>query len=220
MKNIIFWGATGHSKVLRECTKDEYNLVALFDNDKKVESPFIDIPIYHRKEEFERWIEEYNKKYKDDNELKFLVAIGGAKGKDRIDIQKYLELYCTPIIAKHKTAFIADSAKIGLGSQILAHSSICTDVIIGNGCIINTGAIVDHECIINNGVHICPGAHLAGIVKVEDYATIYTGSIILPRIKIGEGAIVGAGAVVRKDVEPNTVVIGNPARFLRYTDNK
>lgn len=46
-------------------------------------------------------------------------------------------------------------------------------------------------------------------------AWIGAGSIILPGITIGEGAVVGAGAVVTKNVEPNTVVVGNPARVIK-----
>jgi acetyltransferase-like isoleucine patch superfamily enzyme len=61
-------------------------------------------------------------------------------------------------------------------------------------------------------VHIGPGANLAGCVEVEDYSTIYTGAVILPRIRIGKGAIVAAGAVVIESVPAYTVVAGNPAR--------
>ena len=102
-----------------------------------------------------------------------------------------------------------------MGSQILAHATVCVDTIIGESCIINTGASVDHECKIGNGVHICPGVKMAGCIVIEDYATIGTGAVILPQIKIGTGATVGAGAVVIRDVEPNTIVVGNPAKVIR-----
>jgi len=52
-------------------------------------------------------------------------------------------------------------------------------------------------------------------VIIEDGCDIGIGSIILPGVKIGEGSIVGAGSVVTKDVEPHTVVAGNPAKVLR-----
>ena len=50
---------------------------------------------------------------------------------------------------------------------------------------------------------------------MENCAFIGTGAIILPRITIGRGATVGAGAVVTKDVEPMSVVIGNPAHCIK-----
>lgn len=213
MREMIFWGATGQAKVLRECLKDSgLKLVALFDNKENLISPFQDVPLYFGKKGFEDWIA---KRYSNDP-VGFLVAIGGDKGKDRVEIQEYLESHdIVPLLAKHPTAFVADNVKIGAGSQILANSSVCVETTIGRGCIINTGAIVDHECRIDDGVHICPGAHLTGCVNVGSYSTIGTGAIILPRIKIGQGVIVGAGAVVIEDVRPYTVVVGNPARVIR-----
>jgi acetyltransferase-like isoleucine patch superfamily enzyme len=51
--------------------------------------------------------------------------------------------------------------------------------------------------------------------RVGRRASIGSGAVILPGVTIGEGALIGAGAVVTCDVEPNTVVAGCPARFLR-----
>lgn len=52
-------------------------------------------------------------------------------------------------------------------------------------------------------------------IKVCDMAWIATGAIIMPGITVGEGAVVGAGSVVTRDVEPWTVVAGNPARKVK-----
>jgi acetyltransferase-like isoleucine patch superfamily enzyme len=57
-----------------------------------------------------------------------------------------------------------------------------------------------------------------GHVAIEDDAWIGAGAIILPNVTIGKAAIVGAGAVVTKDVAPRTIVAGNPARPLRSVD--
>ena len=56
---------------------------------------------------------------------------------------------------------------------------------------------------------------MGGCVHIGRNSTIYTGAIILPRLNIGEGSIVGAGAVVLHDVPPYTVVVGNPAKLIR-----
>ena len=56
-------------------------------------------------------------------------------------------------------------------------------------------------------------------IVIEDDVWIGTGSIILPGVKIGKGAVVAAGSVVTKDVEAFTVVAGNPAKFLKNTDD-
>lgn len=57
-------------------------------------------------------------------------------------------------------------------------------------------------------------------IYINDDVLIGTGVIILKGVMIGEGAIVGAGSVVTKDVEPYTVVAGNPAKFIKKIDIK
>ncbi|MGH9359737.1 MAG: DapH/DapD/GlmU-related protein, partial [Terriglobia bacterium] len=54
--------------------------------------------------------------------------------------------------------------------------------------------------------------------RVCRHASIGSGAVILCGVTIGEGAIVGAGSVVTKDVPPGTVVAGNPARVIRHID--
>jgi sugar O-acyltransferase (sialic acid O-acetyltransferase NeuD family) len=216
MHEVIIWGGTGQAKVLKECIEyKNMKVIALFDNNKFLKSPFTNIPIYYGKSGLKEWMTLKNIS----TNAFFLVAIGGDKGVDRIKIHKYLKsLGFKSLTAVHPTAFIASNATIGEGSQILAQSSICAEVKIGQSCIVNTGAIVDHECIIKNGVHICPGAHLAGCVNVEDYAMIGTGAVILPNIKIGKFAKIGAGSVVTKNVVEKTTVAGNPATVLSRSD--
>ena len=55
MKKIIFWGATGQAKVLREFIELRYTLIALFDNDPLINSPFLDVPLYHGLDGFKIW---------------------------------------------------------------------------------------------------------------------------------------------------------------------
>lgn len=213
MKEIILWGATGQAKVLRECLRSSGVLIiALFDNNHNLKSPFSNIPLFYGEDGFEKWI---HNRY-DITKYGCLVAIGGANGNVRLKIQSYLkENGLTPIIARHPTAFIADDVIIGEGSQILANSTISVEVVLGKSCIINNGALIDHECLLGDGVHIAPGAHLAGCISIGDFSMIGIGATIIPRINIGENVIVGAGAVVTKDIPSDSVVYGNPAKIIR-----
>ena len=212
MDEMILWGATGHAKVLRECMADSgLRLVALFDRDTSVGSPFSDVPLVGDQHSFESWLDDRG----GPDALGFLVAIGGDRGVDRIERQGYLEgLGLKPLMARHRSAFIADTARIGLGSQVLAQASVGVDATIGRACIINTGAIVDHDCRLADGVHIAPGARLTGEVEVGTVAMIGAGAVVLPRVRVGSRAVIGAGAVVVGDVAPGTTVVGNPAKPL------
>jgi sugar O-acyltransferase (sialic acid O-acetyltransferase NeuD family) len=210
--NIIFWGATGQAKVLRELVERlGYRLIALFDNNPSVQPPFSDVPLYFGEAEFQKW-----RKSNPNSEAVSLVAIGGSRGRTRCRIQSQLGAQgYRPIVAIHPTAFVAANARLGSGTQILAQSMVGIGASLGVACIVNSSANVDHECRLGDGVHVCPGAILAGEVMVGDYSMIGTGATILPRIRIGANVVVGSGAVVTKDVPDATVVYGNPARIVR-----
>lgn len=92
---------------------------------------------------------------------------------------------------------------------------INADTAVGKHCIINTSASADHDCIIEDFVHISPHAALCGGVTVGEGAHIGTGAIIIPGKKIGAHSIIGAGAVVLRDIPPNVVAVGNPARVIK-----
>lgn len=74
----------------------------------------------------------------------------------------------------------------------------------------HTGLPIDRP-IIETDLEIRP-------VRVEAWADIGTGAVLLPGVTIGKGSIVGAGAVVTRDVPPFSIVAGVPARFLRWRD--
>lgn len=209
-KGMIFWGGTGHAIVLEEIIADKYDVLAVFDNNSSINSPFDGIPILYGKDAFQNWVNKVN------DEIHFSVAIGGKYGNDRIAIGYYLKTFgLKPLSIIHQTAVIGKGVKVGEGCHILANTLIGVRSVLGDQVIINNSANVDHECRIGDGVHIGPGAVLAGCIEIEDYAFIGAGATILPRIKIGMNSIVGAGAVVTKDVPGNTIVIGNPAKSYK-----
>ena len=214
--DCILWGATGQARVLRETLRHYgVTIVALFDNNAELKSPFPDVPIFAGTKGFENWLVDR----KNLEKLGFLVAIGGDKGEVRCSIQSYLETFgLKPLVALHPTAFVAQETVIGAGSQILAQSAVCSEVRIGKACIVNTSASVDHECVLEDGVHICPGARLAGCVRVGAFSMVGTGAVVLPWITIGERCVVGAGAVVTKDIPDGAIVVGNPARAQSRID--
>jgi sugar O-acyltransferase (sialic acid O-acetyltransferase NeuD family) len=208
----IIWGGTGLARAVRPILQmSGTETVAVFDN-ALTQSPFIDVPLLGGDVEF---IE----KRCDFIGAGFVVAIGGAHGRSRLEKAKALQKAgLVPLQAVHHRSFIASSVVLGSGNLLLGMSMVSEDVVIGNYSIINIGVCIDHECRIGDGVHIMPGATLAGLVEVGDYATIGSGATILPRIKIGTGAFVGAGAVVTKDVPDDTTVAGVPARRFDKND--
>ncbi|VEH65999.1 virginiamycin A acetyltransferase [Rodentibacter pneumotropicus] len=74
---------------------------------------------------------------------------------------------------------------------------------------------MEHGCYIGNHSNISTNSTLNGDVTVEDYCFIGSSSVITGQLRIGESAIVGAGAVVIRNVKPRTVVAGVPAKLIK-----
>lgn len=115
----------------------------------------------------------------------------------------------------HPSAIVSKNIVLGSGNVFMAGVVINSSSKIGNHCIINTSASVDHDCEIGDFVHISPQASLAGNVRVLEGAQIGIGACIKQDITIGKWSVVGAGAVVIKDVPDNVIVAGNPAKIIK-----
>ena len=127
---------------------------------------------------------------------------------------------------------IGDETKIGAFVEVQKNASIGKRCKISSHTFICEGVVVDDNVFIGHGVMFIndtyPRATTAGGElqteadwKVERTfigkgASIGSNATILSKVKIGENAIIGAGSVVTKDVPPNAVVAGNPAKILRY----
>ena len=150
----------------------------------------------------------------------FVACVGGEYGFARARISEFCEsqLKLEPVTLIHPTAYVSTTAQIGKGFQAMPNAVVHHFATIGDWSIVNTNAHVDHECRIGQGVHIMGGAALAGLVTIDDYASIGTNATILPKIAIGAGSYIGAGAVVTKNVAENEVVIGMPARHLKFME--
>ena len=85
---------------------------------------------------------------------------------------------------------------------------------IGKGCIINTASTVDHDNVIEDYVHVSPGAHLAGTVKVGRGTWLGAGSVVSNNINITHSCKIGAGAVVIRDITESRTYVGVPVRRI------
>lgn len=215
-RHYVLWGSAGHAKVLDESIRRlGGQVIALFDNAPDTVSALPGVPLIGGISALSAWAERIAVR----QNIYALVAIGGTRGRDRLKLQEQLAasgLCIEPMV--HPDAFVADTATIGPGSQVLAMSVVAAEVRIGDACIVNHKASVDHECHVADGVHIAPGATLCGCVTIGAHAMIGAGAIVLPRIRIGCDSIIGAGAIVTHDVPDGAVVIGNPARIVHYLD--
>jgi UDP-2-acetamido-3-amino-2,3-dideoxy-glucuronate N-acetyltransferase len=125
---------------------------------------------------------------------------------------------------------ILPNARIGADCNICSHVLIENDVIIGNRVTVKSGVQLWDGLRIEDDVFIGPNVTFTNdgfprskqhpsiflVTTIKSHASIGGGATILPGVTIGHGSMVGAGAVVTKPVPDNVVVVGNPARIVRY----
>lgn len=210
MTDVILWGGTGHSRVLRELLGHcGARVVAVVDN-RAIEPPFEGVEMLRGLDGLKAWL---SRRPAAPAPLHYALAIGGGFGRDRLALAVELDALGLELRSLvHPLAMIASDATLARGSQVLMGAVVGTCVRVGACSIVNTRASVDHDCILGDGVHIGPGATLCGEVEVGDGSFIAAGATVLPRLKIGHDAMVGAGAVVTRDVQPGQTVTGIPAR--------
>ena len=108
---------------------------------------------------------------------------------------------------------IGDDTWLGQGVDLHAAGGLTIGQRVGVGPFVKM--ITSYHDATNPEAAILDGELQFAATVIEDNADIGLGAIIIPGVRIGRGAQVAAGAVVTKDVEPGTVVAGNPAKLLR-----
>lgn len=125
---------------------------------------------------------------------------------------------------------ILQGALIGADCNICAHTLIEGDVQVGDRVTIKSGVQLWDGLRIEDDVFIGPNVTFANdpfprsrvrpkvfsLTHIRTGASVGAGAVVLPGVTIGARALVGAGAVVTRDVAPGSVVVGNPARHLRW----
>ena len=143
-------------------------------------------------------------------EYLFVVGIGNNYIRKEI-FEKYRLNYYTAI---HPSAIISNQVQIGKGTVIMANVVINANADIGTNCIINTGSIVEHDNKIKNNVHISPNATLCGTVEIGELTHIGASATVKNNTTICNECIIGAGAVVVKNIEEKGTYVGVPVKII------
>lgn len=196
MRNLVIWGCGGHARVLLDAARamNVLDETAFFDDDPAAGTPSISDLVEAGFEEF-------------------IIAIGVNSARaSRFD--QALRAGLRPFTCIHPTAWISPGASIGPGTVVMARAVVQSNARIGRNCIINTGAIVEHDCTIADHTHLSSAVALGGAVTIGESVHMGIGAIALPGSRIGDRAIIGAGAVVLCEIPAGATAVGVPARLL------
>ena len=111
-------------------------------------------------------------------------------------------------------AHVSPSASVAAGCSIGAGAVVNARAVLRAGTIVNTRAVVEHDCTVGPFAHIAPGAILCGSVRVDEGAQVSAGAVVIPAKSVGARSMVGAGAVVVRDVPEGATAVGVPARTI------
>ena len=207
---LVFLGAanpeTGRMIRALERSQPNFKAVGFIDNDpNKKGSQFLGLPVFGGFEVLDELLKQ---------DLRFVNLITGST-KTR---------YETSLVMAQKGCRFANfihpaidlyGVKLGLCNYIQEAVILQAGVSIGDNSSIHIGTLVGHESQIGHSVFIAHGCSISGSVEIGDGTFMGTHATVLPRLRIGRWATIGAGAVVTRDVPDYATVVGSPAKVIK-----
>ncbi|HWF52279.1 MAG TPA: NeuD/PglB/VioB family sugar acetyltransferase [Solirubrobacteraceae bacterium] len=126
---------------------------------------------------------------------------------DRLGLSE--ERYATVV---HPTAVVGTSCEIGVGSVLLAHVDMTADVVVGRHVVVMPQAVLTHDVRVDDWATVASGVRLGGGCHVETGAYLGSGTCVREGITVGAWALIGMGSLVTRNVPPERLWFGAPAR--------
>jgi len=211
MNNLVIIGAGGFGREVAWLAerinqiKPTWNILGFVDDAEKLHGSIVgSYPVLGGTE----WLLEHK------NDVFAVCSIGASKTRkdvvNKLDGVKFATLIDPSVI-------ISDRVRIGEGSIICAGTIITVDIVIGSHNIINLDCTVGHDAVLKNFVTLYPSVNISGNTILGECVEMGTGSQIIQGIEIGNNTIVGAGAVVVKDLPSDCTAVGVPAKPIKFS---
>ena len=202
MRDLVIIGAGGHGRVIADIAQklDTYETISFLDDGDAKQT--MGLPIVGKASDVEKYVDTAD----------IFVAIGNSKVR-RDFIERLLAMGANVPTLIHPSAIIGACVEIGVGTAIMAGAVINPCSTLGKGVILNTCSSIDHDCVIGDYCHIAVGVHIAGTVSLGNNVWLGAGATIKNNVNVCASCIIGAGAVVVKDITESGTYIGVPAKI-------
>jgi len=142
-----------------------------------------------------------------------ICAVGASKTRKRI-VSKLTGAMFTTLV--DPTVEMSSRVKMGDGCIICAGTILTVDITLGSHVIINLDCTIGHDATIKDFVTIYPSVNVSGNTLLGECVEMGTGSQIIQGQSVGDGTIVGAGAVVVKELPKECTAVGIPAKPIKF----
>lgn len=219
-KQIIIIGGQGNGGVAAACIKDmqlryqinEYQVYGFLNDFEPVGSSINGYPVLGGLSE--------TGKYLKDN-FYFIYAIHSISHAPlRMKLFESLHIPDEKLVTLiHPLSFIGEGCILEPGVMVMANSYIGPETKIGKCTFIMANCAIGHNNSIGSFCHFSVGAVCSSILTIGNGCDVALNATVMEKVKMGDYSVVGAGALCLKDVEPYQVVVGSPAKHLRYVKN-
>lgn len=148
-----------------------------------------------------------------EHKLWFFCAIGDGSARARM-VRLAEKLLWQPATLIHPSAVLATSVEIGVGSYIGPGAVISVNAKLGTHSVIDMHASIGHDACIGDFCTVFPGARITGGCRLGEFSVIGSNATLLPGTFVGNYAVVGANSLAHRAIEPDTTVLGVPARVI------
>ncbi|MER1984390.1 MAG: acetyltransferase [Solibacillus sp.] len=212
MKNIVVYGSGGFAREVVHLiehineVQEEWNVVGFLDDNTNNHGLVVnELPVLGGAE----WLE---------NKEDIHVALGIGAPKIKKLIVEKLKQYSNVIYPNliHPTVKISRFNDLGEGNLLCEGSILTTNIKLDNFVVVNLNCTIGHDVHIKDYSTILPNSSISGNVVFEECVDFGTNATIIQGITIGQNTIVGAGAVVVKNLPNDCTAVGAPAKPIKF----
>ena len=211
MKSIVIIGAGGHAHSILSLLKrlNKFKPAGLVDTYRSTGEQLYGLPVLETLEKLVQFCFE-------ESIFCFCIAIGDNFQRQAMmnRLRQMIPEAEFPVLVD-PTAVVAADAQLQPGVVVMAHAHVGAGCRLEQGVLVNTMASIDHDSVMGAFASLAPGAITGGCVEIGDRSFLGLGARVIHDIRIGADTVVGAGALVLKNLPGGVVSHGSPAHVKR-----